>query len=262
MTDGTSLELLETVAKRICVLECIRDGIDDRRTIADEINVSRQTVSRALEELERAKIIKDKYAEGFEITLFGRLAYQQFDELRTSYRWLLEAYEVLVHTPAEVPIDMRMINNGDTLASNARAPLQPFYEVREMMQSANELKCFFPVVLPCYMNFCHTQIIERGIEVEVILNDNLLPTLLSTYREEFRGCVQADNCTIWQTAEHLPLALGIIDDQTVWTGIHRSEGSHIGVVINSTDAAVDWAVELFECHREKANEVLLCEVDE
>lgn len=262
MPDGTPAKLLETIAKRVRVLECIHTGIDERRAIADKINVSRQTVSRALEDLERKKIIKDKYDDGYQITLRGGLAYQEFDKLRTSYKWLLEAGEMLVHVPSEIPIDMRMLHDADTLISDEQVPQQPFHEVVDMAQSADDLRSFFPVVLPCYVNFCHTQIVERGIEVEVLLDEDVLPAVSCTYKEKFRGCVQADNCAMWRTSEGLPFTPGIIDNETVWVGIHQNGGGLHGAIINNRDSAVDWAAELFERYRENAEKVLLCDVGE
>jgi predicted transcriptional regulator len=257
MTDSRPSVLLDTLSNRVRVLENVRRGVDDRREIEDALGVSRQTVTRALQELEDVNVVRDTYTDGFEVTLYGELAYRQYDNLRSTYGWLAEAEELLKSVPPDISVEARVLEDADVVTPDEHAPHQPLQHVENLVEAGGGLQGIIPIVLPKYVDLLHDQIVGRGVETDLVIGDDLISPLSATYRDQFRAWVSADNCTVWRTAEELPFGLAVAGSGSMWLGFHRDGGGVHGALVNDAEPAVEWARETFEQYQEPADEVLL-----
>lgn len=249
-----SSNVLETVTKRAGFLRCLSKGIDDKRDIEDELDVSRSTVNRAFFELEKMGMIRTDHGN-YILTLHGRLIYQRYRNLMDSYDHLSEARELSEHLPADTGIDMRLVDGGEVTLSERQTPQEPFEQIKEAVRSADCVKGFSPVVVPSYVNFFHEQITDRDITVELILGETLVPALTGSYAEKFTPAATSENCVLWQTAEELPFGLVIVDDEEVWLCVYRDGGGLRGTLANVTDSALNWALDVFRRYRDTAHEI-------
>ena len=89
---------IETVAdllrKRTALLESLADTPKDQRTLRDELGVSRSTVYKSLQELAEADIVIQRNGR-YELTGFGRFAWQRHDEYLARLRRLDADHETL-----------------------------------------------------------------------------------------------------------------------------------------------------------------------
>ena len=129
MSSPPPSNILETVKKRGAFLRCLSEGIDDKRDIEDELNVSRSTVNRAFCELEEMGILQDDHGN-YDLTLHGKLAYQRYQDLTGAYNHLSEAMELSVHLPADTRIDMRLLEGGEVSLSERQTPQGPFERIK------------------------------------------------------------------------------------------------------------------------------------
>jgi predicted transcriptional regulator len=256
MTDSCPSTLLDTLSKRIRVLEHVRRGVDDRREIEEALGVSRQTVTRALQELEDVNAVRDTYTDGFEVTLYGELAYQRYDDLRSTYGWLVEAEELLKSVPSNVPVEARILEGAEVVIPDEHAPHQPLQFIDGLVESGDQLQSVVPVVLLKYVDLLHDLVAKQDIETDLLIADDLTSPLFATYRDQFRTWVSVDNCTVWRTTEPLPFGLAVTGSGSMWIGFHSDGGGVRGALVNDAEPAVDWARETFERYRESADEVL------
>lgn len=254
MVRSRPSKILETVKKREAFLRCLSDEIDDKRDIEDELDISRSTVNRAFCELEESGLLRTDHG-GYDLTLHGKLAYQQYQNLASAFNHLFEAMELSMHLPADTQIDTRLLKGGDVTLSDRQTPQKPFEQIKEVVRSASCVKGYLPVVLPSYVDFFHEQIVDRDIMVELVLEETLIPVLTVTYAEKFTPAATSENCILWQTAEELPFGLFIVNDEEVWLCVYRAGGGLRGTLANNTDAALDWALDVFDHYRSSGQRI-------
>lgn len=76
MSGSISPPLLETIARRACVIKCLLEGGSDKRELEAALDVSRTTVDRAVSSLSDVECIA--YRDGkWDVTLLGQLAYEE-----------------------------------------------------------------------------------------------------------------------------------------------------------------------------------------
>jgi predicted transcriptional regulator len=256
MNSTCPSRILETVEKREAFLRCLSEGIDDKQIIENELSVSRSTVNRAFNELEKMGMIRIDHSS-YALTLHGQLAYQWYQSLTGAYTHLTEAMKLSAYLPADVEVDLRLLEDAEVILSPKQTPQKPFQQVKEAAGSANHVKGCLSVVVPSYIDLFHNQSSDQNVTVELILAESLIPALSTTYAQKFTSAVTSDNCTLWQTAERLPFGLITVDNEMVWLCVYRDGGSLRGIIANNTDAAINWAMEVFEQYRDTASEILL-----
>lgn len=254
MSDSHPSNILETVTKRGAILGSLVEGVDDKRDIEDELNISRSTVNRAFCELSEMGLIRANNGS-FGLTLHGELAYQQYQDLTESYTHLSEARELSANLPADTQLDMQLLEGGEVTLSERQTPQGPFEQIKEAVRSADCVKGYSPVVLPSYVDFFHEQIMNRNLAVELILEEQLIPALTVTYAEQFTPAATSDNCVLWQIDDELPFGLVIVDDEKVWLCVYRDGGGLRGTLANDSDSALNWALDIFRQYRITAHKI-------
>ncbi|SEP00050.1 Predicted transcriptional regulator, contains HTH domain [Halogranum amylolyticum] len=256
MGDSHPSSILETVTKREAILGSLIEGVDDKRDIEDELNISRSTVNRAFCELTEMGMIQT-HNGSFGLTLHGKLAYQQYQNLTGSYTHLSKAIELSANLPADTQLDMQLLGGGEVTLSKRQTPQGPFKQIKEAVRSADCVKGYSPVVLPSYVDFFHEQIMERNLTVELILEEQIISALTVTYAEQFTPVAASDNCALWQIDDELPFGLIIVDDKMVWLCVYRDGGGLRGTLANDSDSAVNWALNIFRQYRNAAHKITI-----
>jgi len=123
MSGSISPPLLETIARRACVIQCLLDDRADKRELEAVLDVSRTTVDRAVSSLDDAGCIV--YQDGkWEVTLLGKLAYNEYEQLAARYRGLTAAQPLLDHLSPETPstCDSPPVQKSYLLSHQHRTP--------------------------------------------------------------------------------------------------------------------------------------------
>lgn len=112
-----------------------------------------------------------------------------------------------------------------------------------------------PIGLIRYLDFFQVQSAVDGSVAEFVFDEECLEYLWNTYPTEMRTAVETEHCTFWKSSETPPFSLIIVDDATVWLGIHDDEGVVKGAIVNDSNDAVDWARDTYHRYHDRSNRV-------
>ncbi len=243
--------LLEVIAGRTGLLECLDEGVTDKRDIEDRLEKSRSTINRWLADFRDAGFITPE-VEGHEVTLLGKLAYLEYRSFEQRFTSLHDAHPLLASLPSDVNIDMRLLEEAEVLVSHEIAPQEPILRLEDMVQrpEAMFVKRLSPVVLPRHVDFFYDQITNQGLQMEYVLENQVLEYVLTAYHQQVQEAMESGQADIRRLdGRGVPFGLAIVEDVGVWVGVYEPGGGLRGAIINDTVSAFEWAEETYEQSR-------------
>jgi len=254
MSGTISPPLLETVARRASLIECLLEGPADKRELESTLDVSRTTVDRAVRRLSDAECITRQDGR-WEVTLLGRLAYEEYERLTVRYEGLTTAQTLLSHLPPRTPVDGRLLVDAELLLAEPPAPHMPTARLEELLNGSDQIQGVSSVVLPRYIPLFHDRTIERDTKTDLVLESELVEYLWDDHAEKTRAVIESDNGAVWCLDQELPFGFVLIDEDTVWFAVYDEDGCLKGTIINDSPAAVTWATDMFHSYRQQAEQV-------
>jgi len=256
MSGSISPPLLETIAHRACVIQCLLDDRADKRELEAVLDVSRTTVDRAVSSLDDAGCIV--YQDGkWEVTLLGKLAYNEYEQLAARYRGLTAAQPLLDHLSPETPIDVRLPTGAEVLLAEPPAPHAPVTQLEDLLNDSEQIKGLSSVILPTYVPLFYHHIVERGTDTDLVLDTELVEYLWASHPDEIDAVLETDNGIVWCLEQKPPFGFVLIDEEVVWFAVYDEDGGLKGTIVNDSEAAVTWATEVFHSYRQQAERVLV-----
>lgn len=256
MSGAISPSLLETVARRACVIEHLLEDHTDKRELEATLDVSRTTVDRAVSGLSDAECIG--YQDGkWKVTLLGQLAYEEYEQLTVRYRALIAAQPLLLQLPLETPLDIRLLTDAEVLLAEPPAPHTPITKLENLLQRCEQIRGFSSVVLPRYIPLFYDHIIEQEADTGLILDNDLVEYLWTNYPDKMGAVLETDHGMMWRLDQKLPFGLILIDEEIVWFAVYDEDGGLKGSIVNDSNDAVAWATEMFHSYRQQAKQVLV-----
>lgn len=259
MTDQTNADVtdvVETVVKRAAFLDRLTSGPTGKRDLRDDLDVSRSTVYKAMRELEDADLAVET-DEGCRLTLFGRLLveeYVAFIETVTA----VERYESLLSVlPPDAPVTTGALVGADRVTAERHAPNRPVGRIEQVVQNADRVFGFSPVVLAQYVDLFHEQVVSEGLDVELVLERPVVEYMQEDHGDLFAEALDTDRLSVWVTDESLPfgLVVGEGDSNEIVVIAYDRGGELRGVIANDTAAALDWSDEVFRAYRSRAEQL-------
>lgn len=250
MPNPRVTDLLQHLAHRGGILQCIRDGIFDSQEIADQVDKSRSTVDRDLRLLEDNDYIQE-YPGKYDLTRLGEYALDLYELAEPLGR----AEQFIPHLPSRTPV---ILLRGATIRqSGGTVPQRPIEHVGDLIRAANQVKIIAPAVIPSLVDVLSERLESDSLTIEIIVSGDVLDELWSTYSEELHFCLESEICVLRQTDEELSFGLVIADDETVCLGVYDDSMRLLGTITNSSEDAVEWALETFHECRDASDEVFL-----
>lgn len=257
MTQPQVRAMLNAIAGRVELLDCLAEGVTDKPDIVREIGKSRSTITRWLVELEEADLIRSDI-DGYRITALGELAYREYHRFEQQYSDLVNARPLLKFLPADGRIEPRLLEGAEIVLSTEFAPQEPIRRLEDTVRRSNTrmFEGSSPVVLPRYVEFFHEMIISDDLDAEFVLTTELMEYLTMAYNAEVNDMMDSERGTFWSLeGDGLPYALAVIDDEAVWVGVHKAGGDIHGAIINTARGAIDWGREQYHRLRDRAEPV-------
>lgn len=241
--------VLATVLNRQDVLDCLSDGILEKRRMEDELQVSRQTVSRALSELSDADVVSLAADGTCQFTPFGRFVYREVQQTVQSIDQYQRTKPLLLALPPDTELDRRVVRHADCYVAERPAPHRPLRELWNLFQTRDSVLGTTPVILPTDVDIVVSEIEESMMDVELLFDPTLLDHLQTEFPDALDSALTAPNAAIW--CGHTPRNVGVMvfDERIVWTGVYDGTGSLVGALVNDSPQAVDSAMELLRDYR-------------
>lgn len=257
MGSFTSSTLLDVLTKRARFLDILLDDPKHKYELVEATNVSRSTVDRAVRELEVVELI-ERSADGFRPTLCGKLVYQEYSKFNRRLDAMCDSTALLSVLPNDAPMDLSILEDAKIWLSEAQAPMKPIHHLEELLANASSIRGLSPVVLPRYVDLFYEQTVNANVCVELVLESRVISHLTSRYTEQFNEALQTARLTIQEFTDRLPFGLLISDSGKVGVVVYE-EGTVRGVILNETDAALEWAENAYERYYNQAESISLGE---
>lgn len=242
MTEVTRDDLLHLLATRHQMVEPMCNGTLEKQRIEERLDVSRPTVDRAFRELEELGLLEST-GTTYELTRFGRLFCDRFDDQLAQIDEMVELASLLSHLPESASIDERLLAGADVIQTEKHAPLSPISEVGRLVSNADEIVAYTNVILPHYVRFIHRRVLEEGMSAKVILSEGVMEQAFSRYMDEISDLIDADGFSIVKSHESIPYGIVVMDEDIVGVAIRDEENHLRGALVNYSPDAIDWAQE-------------------
>lgn len=244
-------DIIETVVKRAAFLDRLAAGPITKRDLRDELEVSRSTVYKAVRELEDAGIV-EQTGDRCRLTLYGRLLVEQYHLFAETVGDVERHEPLLGALPPDCPMITDVLVGAEYVLAERHAPNRPIGRVEELVRRADSVAAMTPVVIPQYIDLYYEQVVEHGTTADIVLESPVVEHLRSDHGDKFAEAIETGRLAVWETGEALPFGLVVSVDE-VLVVVYTEGGELAGLIVNDTDAALDWGREVFHRFRARAD---------
>lgn len=241
MDDDTS-EVFGLLLQRRSLMERVIDGSHDRRRLKDELDQSRSTVYRGLDQLESAGLVTER-AGVYEATLYGRLVYEAFEDSIARVEEYAQAGDMLASLESidDVPVDV--LTDGELVPVRRSTRLAPTQAYHEVLRGADRIDIMSPVPFPKCVKLLHERIVEDGLETTAIVEEQVIDYLRGDWDRQLREALDGRRLDIKVTDSVLPFGLTIEHEPApqVCLSVYDAQGSFKGLVRCESESAYEWA---------------------
>lgn len=254
-------DVMETVFKRIEFLEALAKDPSEKRELVDRLDVSRSTVNRGLWDLEQYNLVEyDR--DAYRLTITGRLFHEQYTQYEASAATVTAASDLLQYLPPDAPISMEFLRGADVFVSEDPVPHVPATVLAEIVEQAERLRAFSRAHASPKSVDALREVLQDGGVAEIVFREQVFEHVRSTY-DWFADRIAAGDIRPY-LIEDVPYGLILADQDEETYGcivVYDEESSIAGILVNDTQAALEWATDLFRLYRDKAQAVPELELD-
>jgi len=233
--------LLELTSSRRDVIEALAEGVRTGGELAEKLDVSRSTISRTINELERAGIAT-RGADGYRITARGRLALEAVDRVLERLESLVAAEEFLQYVPPDAPLDPVMFRDAEFVFADPGQAYRPGEEMGTLMDRAESLVGVSPAYShPGVVEKVRRHVLETDVDYTFLVSEAMFEHLrrLDGLEEPFA----APNLTMF-VIDRPPYGVFVVDtgERTVAAYLAYDEDSALKALARTTASeSIDWA---------------------
>jgi predicted transcriptional regulator len=242
MAADDAADVVETVSRRTEVLRRVGGDEPGKSDLVADLAVSRSTVDRAVRELVDAGLIRRR-GEGYVRTLAGDLALREYDRLVGRVDGVVDATGVLGPLSADTTFDARLLDGATVVAAETPSPRRPLRHLTDLVERSEHVVAFAPAVFPAQVATYRDGTVEDAMTARVVVTDDVVERLVSTYREEFLAVLDTGRLSIRRYPDLPPysLTVGETPDGPELGLVTYSDNRVCGFVGNDDPAAVEWA---------------------
>lgn len=241
MASGTRGELISVLESRREFLEVLGEGPLMQADLARELDVSRSTVTRAVQALEERDLI-ERTASEYEITSFGKAALRSLERYRETIRELQEARDLLQYVPPEAPFDPGLLPDGSYHLIEPGHSYRIQERVNEAFREATRIEGVSRTRSAIEaLHIFRQKIFEEERPIELVLSPDLYRHVRTEFQDD--GVFERDHVSV-SVAESVAYGLFVIDRESTETTIlvvYDQKDAMKGVLFNESPRAVLWA---------------------
>ncbi len=238
--------------KRTPLLESLADTSKDQRDLRDELGVSRSTVYKSLQELVDADIVTDRNGR-YELTGFGRFAWQRHDEYLARLSRLNEGRQLLETLPDDRQFPPSLFERGRIIVPGRHAPERPLDRLSAAGDRSTRIRVVSPSGMPRFLAEIHADVEADEQSATIVVEADTLSRLRSEY-DRFEAATAADGLELHRFDDELPFAVVLFDDDEI--GLFAYDGGVlIGAVFTGDDDALTWGERIFGRFLERSTEI-------
>lgn len=255
METADPATVIEAVSRRADLLAAVRDEPRSKSALVSELPVSRSTVDRAVRRLESLGLVRRERGT-VTLTLGGQLALSEFEECKAGIEGLMDAWGVLDPVPPDSKMDLSLFRGAEVISPDRYAPHQPVEAMEEFLRGAKRIEGVASAVLPEYVDIYSEQIVDQGMDVELVVPNPVLETLVTEYREELVTSLETGRLELIEVDTNPPFSTIIAQHGAPELGVViYSESGTAGLIRNSSEEAIGWAREWIDYWQERGDPI-------
>lgn len=234
-------ELVQLVARRAQLLSALEGGPRLKNDVVAALDVSRSTVDRSVRELEAEGLV-ERRSDGIELTLPGRLVFDEFRDLTEHCDGIAAAESVLRVLDADVDVDPALLADPTVVTAERTTPYRPSRRFLEGLITADEAKVLSTAISPQYVETVRRLVVDEGLEYHLGATPPIVERLVTDYREALEASLATGRLTLRELDDDPPFSLAVIDGRdgpSIGVLVHDDEGVR-GYVGNDAPEAVEW----------------------
>lgn len=255
-TEGGQLR--DILSKRYQIVESLNEEARTKPALVDELEYSRSTINRAIDELVGVGCVEPTETAGrrFKLTSSGKIAFQLHREYRTDTDRLRTNSALLNAIPSDDPLDRAFLSGAD-VHSSAQTPDVAIRPGIELLKESDKMIGTAPVVQREYFRVLSEKLRSGRFELELVIDSNLHEAIKRNYGEEFDVLTDFEATEVYVTDTLPSYALWLTEGPySVDVGITiYDEGGVKGTIVNDTDSAVSWTRDRYARYRESASRI-------
>ncbi|MCU4975338.1 hypothetical protein OB955_21785 [Halobacteria archaeon AArc-m2/3/4] len=254
--QGPVTEVIETVNRRIDVLEELLAEPTDKRTLEEHLDVSRSTIDRAIQELQLFELVA--FADGaYRVTTYGQLVVQEYREFERSHRILAEFRPFLQHAPASAfDFDFRHLADAELFVPEMGDPYAMINRHVSAIDSMDAERVLLPVTGLHAHEAAHEAIVHGDARGDVIVGSEVVETWQSNpqYVDLTEELIATGRFEIFLYDGEIPFLAGVFDEEMVQLGVVE-DGEPRALVETESAAIRAWAERTLDEYQERATKL-------
>jgi tetratricopeptide (TPR) repeat protein/predicted transcriptional regulator len=258
MDDGTlDSRTLSVLTKRTGILERLADAPAHKRDLVDELDQSRSTINRAIDELSSVALVR-RDDEGYTATLAGRLALDRLAAFRGELDDVVAAEDVLAPLPFDAPVETATVAGGTAMRATDPAPYRALEGFHEDLADAGTYRALLPALDdPRHVRLLYEHVVTDDDPAELVVSPAVYDTLRTEFPRRMTAMAETGDFELL-VGDVPPFALGIVGDgdgtdATAHVVVFGEHGGVHGTLANGTDGAVRWAEDCYAAAKEGAS---------
>ena len=255
-TDDGPNRGIEDVAgllrKRAPLLELLADAPRDQRDLRDDLDVSRSTVYKSLQQLRDAGLVAER-DDGYALTGFGRLAWQRHDDYLARLRRLDAGRRLLETLPSDQQFPPTLFERGRITVPGRHAPERPLDRLSELGSEADRLRALSPSGMPRFLASIHENVEADEQTARIVVESDAIPRLRSGY-DRFDAASNADGLELRAVTDELPYAVVLFDEAEIGL-FGYEEGILVGATFSDDPDALSWGECVFRRTLERSKKI-------
>lgn len=249
-----TLAALSRSPARLQVLERVLDDATTATELADELPVSRRTVTRALATLQEEGLV-DAQGRTYDATptaaVVGPHVLSVVDRLDRADD--LGAFLSRVPDDA-LDIDPAVLD-GRVTRSDPVQPHAPDERAVELVEEGDDLRILAPLVSSMYLETLRDRVLDGGASVEVIVTGAVRDRLCSSLLAAVRPVVAGHDVSLHAHDGDARMAILLREDLAA-IGVTGEDNTTRILLESEAPAVLEWASDRYEAYREEAEPVL------
>jgi tetratricopeptide (TPR) repeat protein/predicted transcriptional regulator len=242
-------DVMELVASRRPLLDCIESTPHDTRTLNDALDLSRSTINRATQTLSVTGLV-ERTTDGYALTPAGQRVLTQYRTSLATFGNILAAKDVLIMLPPDAPLPPELLTEATVTQPENPRPYHLPPGIQERIGAAERVRLCLPALAtPRLLDCCHQGVVQDGLALELLTSPELFETLTNEFPGPLAEMATAPtgDCTAYEVTSSVSLpSFGLVIAETATATtisvlIYSTHQTIEGVIHTETAAASQWA---------------------
>ena len=253
--EGEVPEPLALTFEREELIKALYGEYKEKRELVEELQTSRSTVNRAMDDLERTELVEHESGK-YSLSNMGRMIYDHTEGFLDELDEIIESKELFDPLTESHNINQRAVIGSEIHLVEPPVTFEKYAHVWSYLERSEGLQVFAPRLLyQKSFELKYELAAKRQVPVNVILPYDLFERATSEYEEEYAEMAENPRFSI-HTVESVPYGLSIseVPNGVKMNIVIYDKGSYNGFLINDTKESVSWAKAEFDSYLQTATE--------